>query len=538
MEPDITAAAPPRRRALFLWLTGAVALIALALPRAWEWAELDPSPLMRMKFLGQFVALVCLTLLVVWFFLFSRFSWVVRLGVLAVILLIAGLGMAAIRTLEFTGSWQPIPRFRWEKDHDANLEQHRAHMSIKDLPPLDLTIDSVRDFPRFRGLRGDGIVTGLTLATNGNDAGLVERWRAPCGGGYAGFVVAGNAVITIEQRRGNEVVVCYDRATRMERWTYAYPALFERSEPMGGDGPRATPAIADGAVYSLGATGHLACLDGQTGLARWTVNILEDNQAKNAEWGMSGSPLIVGDLVVVNPGIDPLRNARQSLAAYNRHTGKRVWAEGNRPAGYSAPRLATLAGVEQILLFDAAGLAGFDPQNGKELWSFPWETMMGMNIIQPLVIGDDQVLISSELSNGAALLRVKKAGAGFAVEEVWRNKQFASKFSSPVFAKGHIYGLSYGILTCLDAATGKRLWKDGRYGHGQILLIGEHILVLTEMGDVALVAADPAGFRELARIPVLYGKTWNTPAVAGNQLFVRNHREMACYDLPEQTPRP
>src|SRR5262249_10945019 len=153
---------------------------------------------------------------------------------------------------------------------------------------------------------------------------------------------------------------------------------------------------------------------------------------------------------------------------------------------YSSPMLVTLAGVEQILLLDGAGLAGFDPKTGKELWGYPWETMMGMNNNQPLLVGDDQGLLSSELSNGAALLRVKRAGDNFAVEEVWRNKQFASKFSNPIYANGHIYGMSYGILTCLDAATGKRLWKDGRYGHGQILLVGEHILVLSEMGELAL----------------------------------------------------
>jgi outer membrane protein assembly factor BamB len=188
--------------------------------------------------------------------------------------------------------------------------------------------------------------------------------------------------------------------------------------------------------------------------------------------------------------------------------------------------------MTQIVLFDAAGVAGFDPKDGKELWSFPWETLMGMNIVQPLVVGEDQVLISSEKSNGAVLLRIKREGDAFTVEEVWRNTRFAAKFSSPIYDRGHIYGLSYGFMTCLDAATGKLLWKDGRYGHGQLLLIGEHILVLSETGDLALVAADPTGYHELARRPVFDGKTWNTPAVAGHQLFLRTHTEMAGFELP------
>jgi outer membrane protein assembly factor BamB len=376
------------------------------------------------------------------------------------------------------------------------------------------------------------VVNGLSLATAWQNQPPRLLWRQPCGGGWAGFAVAGNVAVTIEQRGENEAVVCYDRATGRERWGYSYPALFHRSEPMGGDGPRATPTIADGNVYSVGALGHFACLDGQTGKPRWTVNILEDNQAKNTEWAMTGSPLIIGDLVVVNPGIDLDRKAGMCLAAYDRQTGKKVWAAGNRPAGYSSPCLINLAGMPQIVLFDAAGLAGFDPQNGMELWGFGWETMMGMNIVQPLLVGEDQLLISSEMSNGSVVLRIKREGEKFSAEEVWRYPQFASKFSNPVYADGRIYGLSYGIMTCLDAATGKRLWKGDRYGHGQVLLIGDTILVLSETGDVALVAADPAGFRELARIPVFNGKTWNTPAIAGNQLFIRTHTEMACFELP------
>ena len=531
--PVVAGPTPPHRRARFPFAVIGLIILALAIPPVWDWLDTDQGPPMPLKMVCSAIVVVCCVLLLVWFALSSRVRRRTKLGVLAgLVFLVLGL-FGAIDQLEFTGSWRPIPRYRWEPKPIALLEQHRqAQTEAGDLSPIDLTIDPLRDFPRYRGSQSDGVVRGLALEPDWQAHPPRQLWRQPAGGGYAGLVVAGNVAVTIEQRRDQEVVVCYDRANGRERWAHAYPALFHRSEPMGGEGPRATPAIAGGEVYSLGATGRLLCLDGATGQVRWSVDILKDNRAKNIDWGMTGSPLVVDDLVVVNPGIDPEQNAGHALAAYDRKTGRRVWANGNRPAAYSSPQLAVLSGRRQILLFDAAGLAGFDPKTGRELWDYPWKTVMDMNMTQPLVIGADRVLISSELDNGAALLRLRRDGESYTVEPVWKSRYLASKFSNPVAANGHIYGLSYGILTCLDAETGKRLWKEGRFGHGQVLLVGDVLIVCGEMGEVALVLADPNGYRELARLRVFHGKCWNTPALAGNQLFLRNHREMACFELP------
>jgi outer membrane protein assembly factor BamB len=510
-----------------------VIALAVLVPKVWDALEFDPGPLMTIRMVCTWVSLACVVALPIWFFFFSGFRVLTKLAALAVVLMAGGIFAVLVHRVELSGGWEPMIRWRWQADPAARFDEYLAQKATKDnLPPIDLTIGPL-EFPRYRGARGDGVVQDVRLAT---DWSTLPRllWRHPCGGGYAGIAVAGNVAVTIEQRRDHEAVVCYDRGSGSERWVYSYPALFHRSEPMGGDGPRATPTIHGGAVYSLGATGVLVCLDGVTGQERWKVNILEDNGAANASWAMSGSPLIVDGCVIVNPGIDPARNAGMSLAAYDRTSGKKLWAANNRPAAYSSPELVTLAGRRQILLFDGAGLAGFDSADGRELWSHPWETMMGMNITQPLVVGPDRVLISSEQSNGAAVLEITRDSAQFSAREVWHNRNLASKFSSPVLHDGHIFGLSYGILTCLDAATGARRWKEERYGHGQILLIGDVILILSEKGQVALVAADPSGYRELARLAALDGKTWNTPALAGNQLFIRNHTEIACYELPLQ----
>src|SRR5262249_45126090 len=190
---------------------------------------------------------------------------------------------------------------------------------------------------------------------------------------------------------------CQDRATGGERWASAYPALFQQSDQMGGDGPRSTPAISRGLVYAVGATGWLTCVDGRTGRKVWAVNILDDNRSKNIQWGMTGSPLLLGERVIVNPGVDSDNNANMGLAAYDRLTGKKLWARGPHQAGYRSPQAARL-GVEQVLIFGAGGLAGHDPETGRELWRFPFKSEMDMAIAQPLVLGEDRVFISSQPS--------------------------------------------------------------------------------------------------------------------------------------------
>jgi outer membrane protein assembly factor BamB len=523
-----------------LWFPITVALVVVAanlVPVAWHAADLDPAPLIQILTVATMLIPLGALLILVWLVGFSRYRWRTRLAVIG-LLVAAGAGAAAcIRTVEFTGSFGMIPVWRWQQTGAERFAAYRAQetRSPDGLPAIDLAIDPGRDFPRYRGVNADGALTGRNLAGDWSGRGPTQVWKHPCGGGYAGFAAAGNVLVTAEQRGGNEAVVCYDQATGRERWAYEYPALFHQSEPMGGDGPRATPTIADGDVYSLGATGELVCLDGATGSPRWKANILTDSSAKNLQWGMAGSPLVLGDLVVVNPGIDPANNARQAVAAYDRKTGQRRWAAGEHLAGYSSPQRARLLGVEQVVLFDAGGLAGVDPATGRELWRFPWKSMMDMNIVQPLVIGEDRLYISSQVSEGGAMVRVRRAGDGWAAEEVWRNRFLCSAFSNPVAHNGHIYGLSNtpNPLVCLDQETGQRRWREGRFGSGQVLVVDGRLLVFGEAGELVLVDTDPAGYRERGRAKVSeHRKNWNTPTLVGRRLYLRNHTDMACYELP------
>jgi outer membrane protein assembly factor BamB len=377
----------------------------------------------------------------------------------------------------------------------------------------------------FRGPNRDGHYRERSILTTWPAGGLKPIWKQPVGGGYASFTIARGRAFTIEQRGPQEIVAAYDVATGRELWTSAWPALFH--ERMGGDGPRATPTWSDGRVYALGGQGEFRSLDEATGKTFWRTNILDDNGATNLTWGMAASPLIVDDTVVVLPG----GPRGHSVAAYDRRTGARRWSALDDQQSYSSPMLVTLGGVRQMLVFSASRLMGIRPDDGRVLWEYPWKTDYDVNAAQPIVIGTNRVLVSSGYGAGAAVVELTPSPDGFSVREVWRNNRMKNQFTSSLLHDGHIYGLDESILACLDAATGEVKWKGGRYGYGQVLLAGDHLIVLTEDGDLALVRASPERHQELARFHAIEGKTWNHPAMSDGVLLVRNINEMAAFDL-------
>ena len=377
----------------------------------------------------------------------------------------------------------------------------------------------------FRGPLRDGHYREQPIRTNWPVNGLKPLWKQPIGGGYASFVIARNRAFTIEQRGPQEVVAGYDVQTGRELWTNGWNALF--TESLGGDGPRATPTWADGIVYALGATGELRALDEGSGRVLWRTNIIDENGATNLDWGMAASPLVVGETVVVLPG----GPNGHSVVAYNRRTGKRVWSALGDKQAYSSPMLVTLGGVPQIIVFAATRLVGLSPSKGELLWDYPWQTPFDINAGQPLLVGDNRIFLSSGYGTGAAVIELTPNGSRFSVREVWRNNRMKNQFTSSVLHEGFVYGLDEAILACLDVATGQLRWKGGRYGYGQVLLANGQLIVLAENGDLALVRATPERHEELARFPVLNGKTWNHPAMADGKLLIRNLAEMAAFDL-------
>ena len=294
---------------------------------------------------------------------------------------------------------------------------------------------------------------------------------------------------------------------------------------MGGPGPRATPTWHDGRIYALGATGRLVSLDAATGEVAWERNILDDAGASNLPWAMSGAPLVVDDLVVVQPG----GTRDWSIAAYDLLSGEVVWHVMDDVQSYTSPMLATLGGVRQILVVTAERAAGLRPHDGSLLWEYPWTVPVVPNIAQPLVVDDTRLFLSASYGKGAALVELTPDGDRFTAATVWETNRMKNAFSSSVLVDGYIYGLDESILACIDAATGELMWKAGRYGHGQLLAAGDHLVVLTERGELVLVRATPDRHEEVAG--AIEGKTWNVPAMAGGRILVRNARQMAAFDL-------
>jgi outer membrane protein assembly factor BamB len=377
----------------------------------------------------------------------------------------------------------------------------------------------------YRGPNRDGRYEEAKILTSWPSGGLQPVWRQPVGGGYASFVVAEGHAFTIEQRRQQEVLAAYNMQTGRELWTHAWDASFVES--MGGDGPRATPTWHEGRIYALGATGELHCVDSKTGKLIWKRNILKDNGAGNLEWGMSGAPLVVDDKVIVLPG----GTSGKSVAAYNRLTGQPVWQSLNDKQGYVSPMLATLAGKRHIVVISSSRVVGLEVGDGSLVWEYPWNTSMGINCSQPIVLNDNRLFISSGYGKGAAVIELTRSGDNLTARTVWENTAMKNKFNSSVLHEGHIYGLDEGILTCVDVETGARKWKGGRYGYGQLLLASGHLIVLSDAGELALVKATPDQHTEVAKFSALEGKTWNYPALAGGRLLVRNATHMACYNL-------
>ncbi len=439
------------------------------------------------------------------------------------------LNLFGVIAIEFEGGFGPsIVRAKSEPNYGALEDSRRAQEAgqppaLSETNPLSLLPPFWTD---FRGPHRDGHYDERPLLPEWPADGPPRLWRQPCGGGYASFVVAGGIAYTIEQRREQEAIVAYDLDTGHELWVHAYAAFF--SEWMGGDGPRATPTYFRNHIYSLGATGELVCVSASTGSELWHQDLLADTGARNLRWGLSCSPLILDHSVVVLGGNG---TDNQGVVAYDLLSGRKVWSVLSDDMAYTSPLRVTLAGQPQLLVVTARRALGLDPDSRRILWEFPWRVPYDNAIAVPVLVGTNRFLLSAGYGVGAALVEVKKNGEQFIADAVWRNRNLKTKFNAAVYWEGYLYGLDEGVLACVDAGTGERLWRDGRYGYGQLLVAEGNLIVLGGEGQLALVEATPRGWFEKRKFQALRGKTWNTPALAYGRLLVRNAMEMACFDL-------
>src|SRR5882672_1823225 len=397
-------------------------------------------------------------------------------------------------------------------------------------PAIAAAVTTKAEWPGFRGPNRDSIIRGVQIKTDWSASPPVQMWRRPIGPGWSSFAVRGDLLYTQEQRGDDEVVSCYRVSTGEPVWRHRDAVRFYESN--GGAGPRGTPTLSQGRVYTMGATGILNALDAASGVAVWSRNAATDTGRKIPEWGIASSPLVVDDIVVVA--------VSGTLAAYDVATGKARWVGPQRGGSYSSPQLATIDGVPQILLLSAPGAVSVAPADGKLLWEHTWE---GGAIVQPAITADGGVLINAmSMMGGMATRRlaVAHAASGWTVEERWTSNGLKPYFNDFVVHNGYAFGFDGNILACIDLNDGQRIWKGGRYGNGQLVLLSDQdlLLVLSEEGELALVRAIPGEFTELARFTAIKGKTWNHPVLVGNILLVRNAEEMAAFRLSLADPRP
>jgi len=478
------------------------------------------------------IGLLTVLLLGLWYIFFTGLRWRTRFllallsaGVLAGLYL----GVGKLTRIEGSIGGSGIPRLVWKWSPKPEgvgrplpLEPEAAAANLPDAKaPL-----RAGDFGQFLGPDRSGILAGLSLGRDWDHAPPTALWRQPIGLGWSGFAVSGPHAITQEQRREEELIVCYDLETGRGLWAHTNHTRF--TEALGGDGPRATPTIHRSRVYALGATGLLDCLEEATGRLIWSRDVLGENHLSNLTWGKSCSPLVVQDLVLVTGG----EQREKTLLAYEAGGGKPAWQAGRDRASYCSPMLASLSGQEQILMVNAHSVTGHDPRTGEILWEYSWPGEFA-KATQPLVVDTNRVFIAAGYGVGCVMLKIDRSSAGgWSAVALWKNRNLKPKFTNLVRRGHYVYGLDDGVLACVDLEQGNREWKEGRYGHGQVLLLDDLLLVQAESGEVVLVEVSPERPRERSRFPALVGKTWNNPALVRDLLLVRNDREAACYRLP------
>jgi outer membrane protein assembly factor BamB len=442
-----------------------------------------------------------------------------RLALAAVILLATGAWLL-VRVEGIRGEGGMDAAWRWSKTAEERLLGEVARESAGASPTIPA---GPPEWPGFRGAGRDGVVRSLRIETDWSASPPEQLWRRAVGPAWSSFAVAGGRLYTQEQRGDEEVVSCYAAASGKPLWHHADATRFW--EANAGPGPRGTPTVHDGRVYALGATGILNALDAASGDVVWSRNVASDAEVEVPYWGFASSPLVVDDLVV--------DAAAGRLAAYDVDDGAPRWLGPERAGGYSSPHRLTVGGLDQIVLLNGTGATSVAVPDGTILWEHAWA---GAAMLQPAVTLDGDLLVTtSDMSGGTGLRRITVGSDGGAwhVQERWTSTGLKPYFNDFVVHDGHAYGFDGSMLACIDLRDGARQWKGGRYGHGQLLLLSEAdaLLVLSERGELALVAAVPDGFTEIARVPAIEGKTWNHPAIAGDVLLVRNDREMVAFRL-------
>ena len=375
------------------------------------------------------------------------------------------------------------------------------------------------DWPQFRGPNRDGISPEPAVLKSWPAGGPKVLWKAPLGEGYSQVVSAKGRLYTLAQQGEEQVALAFDGATGKRLWRTRIDRGYHDGQ---GDGPRSTPTVDGELVYVLSANGRLAALRAANGQAAWQHDLRAEYGASPPQWGISTSPLVEGNLLIVNVG----GTGNKSIVAFDKANGKPVWTSQSDAAGYSAPIAITVRGVRQVVVFTGNGVVSLSPKDGRLLWRTPWRTDYEVNAATPVFFPPDKLFISSGYDTGAALFQVRGNG----IVEVWQSRGMKNQFSSSVLHNGIVYGFDNATLKAIDAATGNERWKQRGFGHGSLILAGGNLIVLSDRGKLALLKAVPEAYNELGSTQVLDGKCWTAPSLADGRLYVRNEEQLVALD--------
>ena len=378
-------------------------------------------------------------------------------------------------------------------------------------------------WPQWRGPRQDGISIETGLLNAWPRGGPAEVWSTQIGLGYSSVAVVGKRLYTMDMRKTYEYVRCLDVDTGREVWNHEYQGAYKNQF---GSGPRGTPTVCQGRVYSIGATGILHCLSAEDGRVLFQVDLLDKFHAKNLTWGISGSPLVHAGMVFANPG----GKGGNSVVAIDAGTGETIWRGLDDKAGYATPLLVDLDGLQAVVFFTGDALVGVSASRGEELFRQPWKTRYDCNIATP-IFSKGLLFTSSGYGTGCALFQLTRRGEGISARQIYQNRNMRNHFSTCVLHDGHLYGFDEAFLSCLELRTGERKWTKRGFGKGSITMADGHLFILSDKGKLCLARPSPQDYQEINSFQALAGKCWTVPVIANGRLYVRNEEILRCFDL-------
>ena len=396
--------------------------------------------------------------------------------------------------------------------------------------------DGIFTWPQFLGPQRNGISAETGLLDKWPAGGPREVWRKPGGVGMSGFAISRGRAITMIEREGKQQMISLSAEKGAEQWLCPIAPAYKNQM---GNGTRATPTIAGERVFVFSGEGVLAAVNLADGKLLWSKNVLSELNAAQADYGMACSPLVVGDQVVVSVGAE-----NGSVAAFDVAAGKLVWKTGSDPAGYSSPTLLTVGGREQIVAFTGGAVLGLATGTGTQLWRFPYETDFGCNIANPIA-WQGNVFISAGENHGCALLSVKGTNGSFAANEVWSSlgpkSVLRNEWQTAILLDNHLFGFDnvggagpISHLTCVNAEDGKVAWQQTRFGKGNMIAADGKLLMSTMKGELIIARASPKAYEEIGRATVLSGSTRQAPSLANGLLYLRDDKEIVCYDVKQR----